>query len=136
MSKHILIKFKEQNTNCNYVIINTHIYNLRLYNYINLFTKYNNKIDEKRSIQYTDGKLYLGHNLSKYTLQNVLLKRNFISLQYVTLTDFISFPVQKRSVLDPISIDRSFFLYTYTNSFNLKNSKKINKEIGTKLAKL
>jgi hypothetical protein len=113
MSKHILIKFKEQNTNCNYVIINTHIYNLRLYNYIYLlFTKYNNKIDEKRSIQYTDRKLYLGHNLSKYTLQNVLLKRNFISLQYVTLTDFISFPVQKRSVFDPISIDFDLFFCT------------------------
>ena len=80
MSKHILIKFKEQQhklTNCNYVIINTHIYNLRLYNYYPLFTNYDNKIDEKRSILYTDGKLYLGHNLSKYTLQKVLLKKNF-----------------------------------------------------------
>ena len=124
MSKHILIKFKEQNTNCNYVIINTHIYNLRLYNYIYLFTKYNNKIDEKRSIQYTDGKLYLGHNLSKYTLQNVLLKRNFISLQYVTLTDFISFPVQKRSVFDPISIDFDLFFIRLYKQFQFKKFEK------------
>ena len=63
-------------------------------------------------------------------------KETSISLQYATLTDFISFSCKSVVFLTQFPSNSIFFVYAYTNSFNLKNFKKISKEIGAKFAKL
>ena len=65
-------------------------------------------------------KLYLGHNISKYTLQNVLLKKTSISLQYQALTEFVSFLAQKRSVFYPICIEFVLFFVRLYEQFQFK----------------